>query len=74
MLVGTNLPKQKDYAKSLIEANKRTNNIIAKSDLADKAFDLSVNSELFQSEFETTLNTEILKIKANFNQMVADKN
>lgn len=66
--------KQQDYAKSLIEANKRSHNIIAKSELSSTAAELSVNSDLFQSEYETKLNSEISKIQSDFKQLVANKN
>lgn len=65
--------KQSQHSKTLIEANKRSFNIIAKSDLSENPFDLSVNKALFQSKFETNLNTEIEKIQSDFDLLVKAK-
>ncbi len=65
--------KQQPYAKSLIEANKRSVNIIAKANLEKNPADLALNVEKFESEFEQRLHDEIAKIQSEFQTLVNDK-
>lgn len=73
-LVATEAFKQQDYAKSLIEANKRSVNIIAKADSAAAPAMMTVDVELFNSNHETKLYSEIEKIKPEFENLVVNKN
>ncbi|TDR23166.1 glycine--tRNA ligase subunit beta [Marinicella litoralis] len=73
-LIATEEFKQQDYAKSLIEANKRSVNIIAKANLTADAASMSVDTKLFESTFENELYHEIEKIRPNFESLVVNRN
>lgn len=64
--------KQQDYAKSLIEANKRAANIVAKADVSVHLFERSVNPDLFESALETELFNQINAMDSEFKQLVAN--
>lgn len=65
--------KQQDYAKSLIEANKRATNIVAKAEVTENLIERAVNPELFESALETELFNQIDSMKSEFKQLVANK-
>ncbi|MGJ8663862.1 MAG: glycine--tRNA ligase subunit beta [Marinicella sp.] len=65
--------KKQPYAKSLIEANKRSVNIIAKANLAIDLAEQKVDVNLFDSDYEVQLNEEIGKIQSEFQALVRDK-
>ncbi len=64
--------KKQDYAKSLVEANKRARNILTKS-LGDN-FDIpeSINESLFRADEEKILYVELEQIKPKFEQLVTE--
>ncbi|GAA4809895.1 glycine--tRNA ligase beta subunit [Marinicella pacifica] len=65
--------KQQDYAKSLIEANKRATNIVAKAQTKENLYEQTVNPELFESALESQLFNQIDSMNSEFKQLVADK-
>ena len=64
--------KQQDYAKSLIEANKRSRNIIAKSEVQAEALG-TVDEKLFESPQEHDLAAALASIKPEFEALVKAK-
>lgn len=64
--------KQQDYAKSLIEANKRSRNIIAKSEVQAEALG-TVDEKLFDSPQEHYLAAALAAIKPEFEALVKAK-
>jgi glycyl-tRNA synthetase beta chain len=65
--------KQQDYAKSLIEANKRATNIVAKADVAENLFEGQVDSGLFESPLESALYEKIQNMDSEYQDLVASK-
>ncbi len=65
--------KQQNYAKSLIEANKRATNIVAKAQTKENLYEQTVNPELFESALESQLFNQIDFMNSEFKQLVADK-
>jgi len=65
--------KQQDYAKSLIEANKRATNIVAKAESPQALYDQTVNASLFESQQESDLYEKIKSIESEFEQLVTAK-
>jgi len=65
--------KQQDYAKPLIDANKRATNIVTKADVEINFYEQTVNPELFESELETELFNQIESMDSEFKQLVANK-
>ncbi len=66
--------KKQDYAKSLIEANKRARNIIAKSDLSSQINDMQVDTNKFEVQQEHVLFDELQQLKSQFEASVKEKN
>ncbi|MCX7544418.1 glycine--tRNA ligase subunit beta [Marinicella gelatinilytica] len=64
--------KQQDYAKSLIEANKRATNIVAKANVPAEQLE-KVDVSLFDSPLETQLDEKIKVIAPKFTVLVDDK-
>lgn len=64
--------KQQDYAKSLIEANKRATNIVAKANVLAEQLE-KVDVSLFDSPLETQLDEKIKVIAPEFTVLVDDK-
>lgn len=69
-IIATEKFKQQDYAKSLIEANKRATNIVAKADVSVDLYTAAVATELFESPLESNLNEKIQAIKVEFKNLV----
>lgn len=65
--------KQQDYAKSLIEANKRAFNIVAKANLSSEIYNRSVDTLLFNSPEEKILYDKIRTIETDFNDLTEAK-
>ena len=64
--------KQQEYAKSLVEANKRARNIIAKSSVAANQLD-AVDEAMFESPQEHDLAAALAAIKPEFQALVKAK-
>ncbi len=66
--------KKQDFAKSLIEANKRARNIIAKSELSGQIGDMNVDENKFEVQQEHALFNELRQLKPQFESSVSEKN
>jgi len=73
-ILATTAFKKQDYAKSLIEANKRARNIIAKSDLSGQTDNIPVDKNKFEIQQEHDLFNELQQLKPQFESSVSDKN